>query len=81
MMNQYRTTIAAELRAAAARAQVTNTELSTRTGIKSRTLARTLNGQRGISVEEFATITKALNADPAEILSTALGDDHLARTG
>ena len=78
MTTQHREEIAAEMRAAAARADMSLTEISDRSGLSRATLSKTLNAQRPVQVEEliaFAAATGAKVSDlipkPAEVAGSA----------
>lgn len=64
----YRETVAAELRADIARERVSYVTLAQRTGIPVRSLARRVNGEAPITVEDLALIAAALGSTPQRYL-------------
>ncbi|MGZ0067820.1 helix-turn-helix domain-containing protein [Microbacterium arborescens] len=60
--------VAAELRAARARLQVSYPALVESTGIPRNTLLRYLNGQRDIPMPAFGRIARALSLNPTQVL-------------
>jgi transcriptional regulator with XRE-family HTH domain len=64
----YTAALAAELRAARARLQMSFPEIATATGIPRNTLLRYFNGQRDIPVPTFGRIARALNLSPGDLL-------------
>lgn len=68
MTTQHREEIAAEMRAAAARAGLTHSEVATRTGIAKTTLSKTLNGQRPVQVEELIAFAAATGAKVSDLI-------------
>ena len=63
---------AAELRAAQARAQLTDTALATRAGIPVVTLRRYLKGTRDTPVSALFRIAEALGVSPGRLLDDAM---------
>lgn len=71
MDSTYSGAVAAELRAAMGRAQVGVTDLAHLSGMTVKTVSRTLNGHRDISVEELVKLSQALHADAGTVIATA----------
>lgn len=70
-MDKYISAAAAELRAAQARAQLTDTALAQRADVPVVTLRRYLKGERDTPVSVLMRIAAALNVDPGKILNDA----------
>lgn len=66
----YTAALAAELRAARARLQMSFPEIASATGIPRNTLLRYFNGQRDIPVPTFGRIARALSLSPGELLDS-----------
>ncbi|MEU0871617.1 helix-turn-helix domain-containing protein [Nocardia brasiliensis] len=66
-----RAAVAAELRAALARAQISQGELADRVGIHRATVNRLMQGGRALEVEVLYEFADALDFDPGELLDTA----------
>lgn len=64
----YRSAVTAELRAEMGRQQKSKTNLSKKTGIPPRSLARRLSGDGPLDIEDLALIAGALGKNPAEFL-------------
>lgn len=71
-MDKYVEAAAAELRAAQARAQLTDTALAERSGIPVVTLRRYLKGTRDTPASALFRIAEALNVSPGRLLDDAL---------
>lgn len=71
----YRSAVTAELRAEMARQRKNKTNLSRKTGIPARSLARRLSGDGPLDVEDLALIAGALGKSPAEFLPTGVATD------
>ena len=71
MNTQHREEIAAEMRAAAARADLSLSELSARTGMSRTTLSYTLNAQRPVKLEELIAFANAVGAAPSDFMPKA----------
>ena len=70
-MDQYVAAASAELRAAQARANLTDTALAERSGIPVVTLRRYLKGSRDTPVSALFKISGALGIDPGRLLDDA----------
>ncbi|GLU91302.1 helix-turn-helix transcriptional regulator [Agromyces sp. NBRC 114283] len=70
-MDKYVVAAAAELRAAQARAQLTDTALAERSGIPTVTLRRYLKGTRDTPVSALFKIADALGISPGRLLDDA----------
>ncbi|WP_280225002.1 helix-turn-helix domain-containing protein [Nocardia farcinica] len=66
-----RQALAAELRAAVARADLTQGEVAERTGLHRVTVNRLLSGQRGIDVDQLFAFAFGLDLDPGELVDAA----------
>lgn len=66
----YTAAVAAELRAARARLQMSFPEIASATGIPRNTLLRYFNGQRDIPVPSFGRIARAMGLQPGELLDS-----------
>ena len=60
--------IAAEVRAAAARAGISNAELAQRTGMSHQSVLRKMRGERPVSVEELIQIANAVGCRASDLL-------------
>lgn len=63
--------IAAELRAAVARAGLTKEEVAKLSGLSLSTIGRLLSGSRSVDTLQLFKIAKAVDADPGDILDAA----------
>jgi len=70
-MGPFVLSVAAELRAEAARQHLGVTELAARADMPHSTVSKSLNGKRMIDVEELAKLCAALGLQPAEIARRA----------
>lgn len=68
----YRTAVAAEVRAEMARQRVSVVRLSDTTGIPARSLARRLRGEGRLDIEELARIAAALGHTSSDFLPAAV---------
>ena len=68
MNTPHREAIAAEMRAAAARADMSLTEISERSGLSRATLSKTLNAQRPVQVEELIAFAAATGAKVSDLI-------------
>ena len=71
-MDKYVKAAAAELRAAQARAQLTDTALAERAGIPVQTLRRYLKGTRDTPASAIFRIAEALEVAPGRLLDDAM---------
>lgn len=68
-MNTFtRQLIAAEVRAATARAGLTQAELARRTGISGQSIRRKLKGERGFAAEELVDIANVIGCQVSDLL-------------
>ena len=68
MNTTTRDQIAAEVRAATARAGITHADLAGRTGMSTQSIRRKLRGERGFNVEELVAIANAVGCRPSDLL-------------
>ena len=68
---EIRAAIAAELRAARARRGVTMDDLAARSGLSKSSIVRFEHGERTPTVVHLVILARALDADPAAIVSAA----------
>lgn len=65
------TAIAAQLRGAAAARNVSRVEITKRTGIPDRTLARYMKGERAVSVAQLRDLCRAIGVDMGDLIDAA----------
>lgn len=63
-----RNQVAAEVRAAVARAGLSTAEIAAKTGVSPQTVMRNLRGDRAISVEELLSIAEAVGRPASDLL-------------
>ncbi|GAA3510363.1 hypothetical protein GCM10022234_00810 [Aeromicrobium panaciterrae] len=70
-LERVRESIAAEVRAAMGRHNITAKAISVATGIPPATLSRKINGLVGFTLEELFKVTQALNISAADLIREA----------
>lgn len=70
-MQDTNTAVAAEVRAAIARAGLTQSEVARRADIAANTLSAKIRGIRGFSVDELIRIAHALDIEPSSLIPSA----------
>lgn len=71
MNSTTRNQIAAEVRAATARAGLSHADLARETGMSPQTIRRKLRGERALTVEELIDIADATSCRVSDLLPTA----------
>lgn len=74
----HRKAVAAEVRAEAARAEMSQAALARKAGVAPQTLSAKLRAERSFTVEELLAIAQALDLDPATLLPRYLHQESAA---
>lgn len=75
---EHRKAVAAEVRAEAARAELSQAALARKAGVAPQTLSKKLRGERSFTVEELLAIAKALDLDPVALLPRYIHEESAA---